>query len=638
MSIRRINASISVQGTLRDLNHRIEAYRDMARITLCDWMCQMNECVCPMSQKGQTIRTREFGHSAYLKKLPIGWLNTHEFLQGFKGGAEVRSTDQSPILDGDVSLAHIAKQMEAITNQIKAHTLKPTPAGEPYRDATQQHEQPRSKAPPKSTLSLLHQRGYTWLKDMGQWGELGTMEMPETPHLPQKMAKSAEETAKKRFNEAKQWLRTIPISTLANGPLELVLPRRYRMIQANAKIKAYGTRAENVPATQEPPLWATDGGMKPAAAKMHQDRKITASVAGPKSSIWRLIGRSKGIVHGEVFALIIAHLLNEDQNATIVSDHLNAVKMINHAPNEVEEKLNQSHARSWYRWLLEIRKEQPATVAHIRSHTGKEDERSQMNKRADSLASEGLRQWENIPMAPEPTFMMDDFVVHTNEDGYVESGIQTFVQYHLAYNTAIGMDRENDLRMNRTLFEAFDIPEHPYTRGVSAYSAEVQLFIRSGQLDTMATRQKRKLSQNNGGQCEFGCQAYGDAHHIFVTCPRFQDLRVEVTEELETSTIRMMSDEEGDEWKQSLTRIATHLLEDADTWPTHRSKYYYGMLPKMRHLIPRTIPTKRRNQLFTRMAAEWHTLSIRLTGRIWGAIQKERTRIWKAESGRDWKK
>ena len=51
-SIRRINASIAIDGLARDLNHHIPAYRNMALITLADWTCHINNCSNPLVRPG----------------------------------------------------------------------------------------------------------------------------------------------------------------------------------------------------------------------------------------------------------------------------------------------------------------------------------------------------------------------------------------------------------------------------------------------------------------------------------------------------------------------------------------------------------------------------------------------------------
>ena len=63
-----------------------------------------------------------------------------------------------------------------------------------------------------------------------------------------------------------------------------------------------------------------------------------------------------------------------------------------------------------------------------------------------------------------------------------------------------------------------------YSRSQSSFSMEVQMNTRSGQLDCMYTRWKRKLEDSREGKCEFGCRTMGTAHHAFVDCPIFKEL------------------------------------------------------------------------------------------------------------------
>jgi hypothetical protein len=52
-SICRMNASIAVEGILRDLNHHIPAYATMARTTHADWTCtKISGCIDPLSWIG----------------------------------------------------------------------------------------------------------------------------------------------------------------------------------------------------------------------------------------------------------------------------------------------------------------------------------------------------------------------------------------------------------------------------------------------------------------------------------------------------------------------------------------------------------------------------------------------------------
>ena len=72
-SVARINAGIATEGLWRDLNHHVPAYRKMARLTLADWTCTINHCVCPLDGKGLL---RDF--TGQYRKIPAAWIIVHK--------------------------------------------------------------------------------------------------------------------------------------------------------------------------------------------------------------------------------------------------------------------------------------------------------------------------------------------------------------------------------------------------------------------------------------------------------------------------------------------------------------------------------------------------------------------------------
>ncbi|KAJ7670182.1 hypothetical protein DFH06DRAFT_1125569 [Mycena polygramma] len=101
-SIARINAGIIVDGILRDLNHHITAYRTMARITLAEWTCNINECIYPLDGIG--LR-KTFTH--YYKKIPAAWITAHGVMSSMRDPISLRMTDQHEILTGHLSISHV---------------------------------------------------------------------------------------------------------------------------------------------------------------------------------------------------------------------------------------------------------------------------------------------------------------------------------------------------------------------------------------------------------------------------------------------------------------------------------------------------------------------------------------------------
>ncbi|KAI1782724.1 hypothetical protein LXA43DRAFT_855067, partial [Ganoderma leucocontextum] len=77
-------------------------------------------------------------------------------------------------------------------------------------------------------------------------------------------------------------------------------------------------------------------------------------------------------------------------------------------------------------------------------------------------------------------------------------------------------------------------PPHPYTRASSTYSALVQLYSRSSQLDDAFTRYRRFGDASPA--CHFGCDALETQHHVFVQCPHFANVREEALRVLSSPT------------------------------------------------------------------------------------------------------
>lgn len=88
------------------------------------------------------------------------------------------------------------------------------------------------------------------------------------------------------------------------------------------------------------------------------------------------------------------------------------------------------------------------------------------------------------------------------------------------------------------LYDQRPPPSFIYTHAVSAYSAAVQLYARSGQL-AMANGlcQKKMLAHD---LCRLGCMAIETPHHIFVECPKFQAYRDKTAKEVVRVTERAL--------------------------------------------------------------------------------------------------
>ncbi|KAI6003346.1 hypothetical protein EDC04DRAFT_2505959, partial [Pisolithus marmoratus] len=89
------------------------------------------------------------------------------------------------------------------------------------------------------------------------------------------------------------------------------------------------------------------------------------------------------------------------------------------------------------------------------------------------------------------------------------------------------------------LYDHHPPPPYRYTKASSTFSAVVQLYTRSCQLDTAATR----FSRHNGSTpyCHFGCASIETAHHLFISCYHFQGFQDEFSQHVLRQTEKLLS-------------------------------------------------------------------------------------------------
>lgn len=90
-------------GLARDLNHQVPAYRHMARITLADWTCSLNNCIHPFHGIGFRASTT---HKQRI--LPRSWLTAHDAMRTLEPQLSILPTDLSYIYNGDTHIKHIS--------------------------------------------------------------------------------------------------------------------------------------------------------------------------------------------------------------------------------------------------------------------------------------------------------------------------------------------------------------------------------------------------------------------------------------------------------------------------------------------------------------------------------------------------
>ncbi len=103
------------------------------------------------------------------------------------------------------------------------------------------------------------------------------------------------------------------------------------------------------------------------------------------------------------------------------------------------------------------------------------------------LATKAQNFIKDVPIAPIPTFTMDEFTFRSDQLGWIESNIKGVAERLMEY-------RDSDLILWKQWTQLYITNKHSQhicTKANSAYSAAVQLYARSNQLPVSHTLFKR---------------------------------------------------------------------------------------------------------------------------------------------------
>lgn len=600
-SIARINAGITVDGLLRDLNHHISAYRIMAKITLADWTCYINNCIYPLDGRGL-----ERNFSRFLGSIPSAWLIAHEHLANLR--LALRQTDVSFLREGNCSISHVvaaAKSVPHVDNALTGHAIR-----------------------------SIRSMGFTKLRDLGFWSvDTNQSTLFIVRDIPEGRWSEAQ---RRNWTIVKEALAHTHIGTLYTGQFDLLYTKDHRRVIAENYLRALisNSTLDSIDAVHDSNQWGTDGSMIPASASLFDHKSVTAAVTGDKTVCLKLSGRNISILHGELIGLVTGIIMSREKSidARIHTDHLNSVRLIDdsHTTTNMESKIRHMNARSYYRWILSALHGSLTVIKYTKGHANDDTIPSILNTAADRHAVNAHTNL-NTPYAPTPTFFMDDYTPYNSTDGWIESNIRHYVERKLAINIAGELEFSAGLRLQRLIYDCGSPPEFPYLRAISCYSAVTQLYARAGQLPTAARLHSRdKLPVPF---CRFGCKLeYEDDYHIFVVCPRFSDFRRQFSEEVSRTTDNRCKElmEKGsisNATANKLMLVAKSLFIDHSlVWPLHNTKFYLGRIPKVLDLFlqrnTRSEPNIETRRLVQFFASLWHTSAIRLAGRIWGQVQR----------------
>ena len=601
-SIRRINASIAVDGLARDLNHHIPAYRNMALITLADWTCTINDCSNPLAGSGIL---KDFTRRMPYHTIPAAWIIAQREMGLMKPPLRLYSTDQSFLLKGDVSISHCLKLIK------------------PHDDLS----------PSGSAAYSLRTAGFKLINQLGSWTVSNHLLKFKPFTLTDRPPPIKKYTVAVRNNwdKVSYALSKSDTSWFSNGSNDLLIPRSQRCDDAEKYITALShvCKFKPSPSPHGGNTWGTDGSMIPATNGIGDPKIISAAVTGPSTLILRITDRNASILQGEQMGLLAALVLAEP-SPQIYTDHMNSTNLIEDSLSAInpERRLRGMNGRSYYRWILDLVSRKHATVSYTKAHTNDTSLSASLNQQADHYASAAHKAISSIPLAPIPTFFMNPYTFHRENDGWIESNIRYFVDHFLAKATADRLALLPKHRMATWLYDPTPPPPWIYTKAPSAYTALVQLYARSGQLATA-----EGLFQKNATTsllCRFGCPVTENPHHIFVTCGHYSQMRTDALSAL-TFNAQKKLDEAGIESHLQtpfLDTVKSLFSDSKNVWALGSSMYYLGNIPKIEPLISPLSFTSivDRTRLVHCLANDLHLSSTRLTSRIYGDLQKEMTR------------
>ena len=220
---------------------------------------------------------------------------------------------------------------------------------------------------------------------------------------------------------------------------------------------------------------------------------------------------------------------------------------------------------------------------------------------------------------PYPDFFLPDFALHDGKS-WLEGRVADLIEASLI---PIQQDRLPPAlkKLNNRLirFATASPPSYPYTRAVSAYSAQTQLLLRTRTLPTASKTSSRFKTQDNtepdhDPMCPRCDTDIEDDQHVFELCPRAYQAKRDCSKTLLNQTKRYLNKALPD----LEAMIVNSILKFAYTliW---QPEWYLLETTKMRP------PTMRELPLRNRIAIEkiWHHELLKLTGRIWGSRMKE---------------
>ena len=216
---------------------------------------------------------------------------------------------------------------------------------------------------------------------------------------------------------------------------------------------------------------------------------MTSAIVGPQPIILRVSGTNASSIHGEVMALIAAGLVISahfsSTSHAVHLDHLQLICLIEDIHSNTLPLNFWAHkpAQSYYHWLGNVLSHaHDICFTHVKAHTSASDGPSLLNQQADDAASLAHYCSSSFPLAPIPTFSLDNFSLWCPLVGFIENNVLQFITSCLSQQVSHHLFFDSNQCMPSPI--APQSLTFPYEWSSAGYSAVIQLYACSGQLPT----------------------------------------------------------------------------------------------------------------------------------------------------------
>lgn len=634
-SIQSINRAIIVSGVLRDLNHHMPSYRNMARITYNDWSCLACRCANPFDLSSNAPVDAKFG------PLPFSWTECRSMFRSFSR-CDVRKRES----DGYVgcskercrevcmynmkSMQHLFLQNNRIDELLSgsitvSHLLNISSS---VRERSpMEHSLMMGKFKINSLLAAMVNSVFDRVDGCLSISAAMRSRIQEY-HEPERAAVLAQLDLVVAY--AGPWGK---VSNLE--PLIPDIASQLDKLQAALLDSGTNMRINDEALIGGTGIVATDG------SKYMDCDVVSGAVVGYIELGLQFTGPEvKWSTQGELLSMLVALMiirqlrsLGHVRQFLFITDYEPLVNKMNFGQIPIPDyKISLLADSGIYRAILLLWREMKAysSVRHVKAHTQNQDLLSLWNGKADDLAKRA--QSDASIVMKYPRFTQDDFDFRGLDNSRAYAAILKISSEDLARDMVL---RTIDQRVLVLIYGQQYYPRYRYRFSPVDWATSIQPLIRAKVLNTNVRRYRSEgklpvAARNFSPWCDCGI-GIEDEHHIFVECKLYDSQRERLRSILSSRLLTqwdkwVVRDESPDrvvtgldEARELLLSIPEWIFSDAQHWPGGSSFFFAGLVPAIEVDLCRLGVASFPCRIFKE---EVHNACVNLVGLIWSARGK----------------